>query len=79
VTINSKDNQIGILATGNSRRAMVGSVEASLKWLKTDRVDLYWVHIPDSVTPMEEIVRGFDDFVRAGKILYADLLSDFPA
>ncbi|MET0937368.1 MAG: aldo/keto reductase [Luteibacter sp.] len=68
----------GILATGNSRRAMVSSLEASLKRLKTDHVDLYWVHYADGVTPMEEIVRGFDDLVRAGKLLYAGL-SDFPA
>lgn len=57
---------------------MVASVEASLKRLKTDRIDLYWVHYADGVTPIEEIVRGFDDLVRAGKILYAGL-SDFPA
>ena len=68
----------GILVTGNSRKAMVASVEASLKRLKTDRIDLYWVHMSDGVTPVEEIVRGFDDLVRAGKILYAGL-SDFPA
>jgi aryl-alcohol dehydrogenase-like predicted oxidoreductase len=68
----------GILVTGNSRKAMVSSLEASLKRLNTDHVDLYWVHYADGVTPMEEIVRGFDDLVRAGKILYAGL-SDFPA
>lgn len=68
----------GILVTGNSRQAMVSSVEASLKRLKTDRIDLYWVHVSDGVTPMEEVVRGFDDLVRAGKILYAGL-SNFPA
>lgn len=68
----------GILVTGNSRQAMVSSVEASLKRLKTDRIDLYWAHVSDGVTPIEEIVRGFDDLVRAGKILYAGL-SNFPA
>jgi aryl-alcohol dehydrogenase-like predicted oxidoreductase len=72
---NPKD---GILVTGNSRKAMVSSVEASLRRLKTDHIDLYWVHYSDGVTPTEEIVRGFDDLVRAGKILYAGL-SDFPA
>lgn len=72
------DASSGILVTGNSRKAMVASVEASLKRLKTDRIDLYWVHVADGVTPVEEIVRGFDDLVRAGKILYAGL-SDFPA
>jgi aryl-alcohol dehydrogenase-like predicted oxidoreductase len=68
----------GILVTGNSRKAMTASVEASLKRLKTDHIDLYWVHYSDGVTPVEEIVRGFDDLVRAGKILYGGL-SDFPA
>lgn len=72
------DAKSGILVTGNSRQAMVTSVEASLRRLKTDRIDLYWVHVSDGVTPLEEIVRGFDDLVRAGKILYAGL-SNFPA
>jgi aryl-alcohol dehydrogenase-like predicted oxidoreductase len=72
------DPKAGILVTGNSRRSMVSSVEASLKRLKTDRIDLYWAHVSDGVTPVEEIVRGFDDLARAGKILYAGL-SDFPA
>ncbi len=66
------------LVTGNSRKAMVASVEASLKRLGTDRIDLYWAHWPDDVTPTEEIVRGFEDLARAGKILYAGL-SNFPA
>lgn len=66
------------LVTGNSRKAMVASLEASLKRLRTDRVDLFWVHHPDGVTPLEEIVRGLDDLARAGKILYAGL-SNFPA
>ncbi|GGD96914.1 aldo/keto reductase [Caballeronia grimmiae] len=66
------------LVTGNSRKAMVASVEASLKRLKTDRIDLLWVHQPDVFTPSEEIVRGLDDLARAGKILYAGL-SNFPA
>jgi aryl-alcohol dehydrogenase-like predicted oxidoreductase len=57
---------------------MASSVEASLKRLKTDRIDLYWAHISDGVTPVEEVVRGFEDLVRAGKILYGGL-SDFPA
>ncbi|MFT8720820.1 aldo/keto reductase [Acetobacter sp.] len=52
--------------------------DASLKRLKTDRIDIYWAHVSDGVTPLEEIVRGFDDLARAGKILYAGL-SNFPA
>ncbi len=68
----------GISRTGNSRKNMVRSVEASLKRPKTDRIDLYWAHLADGVTPIEEIVRGFDDLVHSGKILYAGL-SNFPA
>lgn len=71
-------NDSGLLVTGNSRFAMVSSVEASLKRLKTDRIDMYWLHVADGVTPTEEILRGFDDLARAGKILYAGL-SDTPA
>lgn len=66
------------LVTGNSRKAMVASVDASLKRLRTDRIDIYWAHHPDGVTPVEEIVRGFEDLARAGKILYAGL-SNFAA
>lgn len=66
------------LVTGNSRKAMVASAEASLRRLKTDRIDLYWAHHPDGITPAEEILRGFEDLARAGKILYAGL-SNFPA
>jgi len=72
------DPAAGILVNGNSRKAMLSSVEQSLKRLRTDRIDLLWVHMADGVTPSEEIVRGFDDLARAGKILYAGL-SDFPA
>src|ERR1700682_4479079 len=63
---------------GNNRKNMVQSVEASLKRLKTDRIDLYFAHMDDFVTPMEEIARGLDDLVRAGKIVYGGL-SNFPA
>lgn len=66
------------LITGNSRKAMVASLEASLMRLKTDRIDIYWAHWPDHMTPTEEIVRGFEDLARAGKILYAGL-SNFSA
>ncbi len=68
----------GLFATGNSRKAMIQSVEASLKRLRTDRLDLLWVHMPDGVTPVEELARGLDDLVRSGKVLYSGL-SDFPA
>ncbi|MBC3944595.1 aldo/keto reductase [Erwinia persicina] len=68
----------GISRTGNSRKNMIQSVESSLKRLKTDRIDLLWAHFDDQLTPLEEIVRAFDDLVRAGKIQYAGL-SNFPA
>jgi aryl-alcohol dehydrogenase-like predicted oxidoreductase len=65
-------------AAGNQRKNMVQAVEASLKRLATDYVDLYWVHIWDQITPVEEVMRGLDDLVRQGKILYAGI-SDAPA
>ena len=68
----------GISHTGNNRKNMVRAVEESLKRLDTDHIDLFWAHMSDGVTPMEEILRGFDDLVRAGKIHYAGL-SNFPA
>jgi aryl-alcohol dehydrogenase-like predicted oxidoreductase len=68
----------GLQNVGNNRKVMIQSVEASLKRLRTDRIDLLWVHMPDAVTPVDEIVRGLDDLARAGKIIYAGL-SDFPA
>lgn len=73
-----QDEKGGLLVTGNSRLNMRRSVEASLRRLNTDRIDLLWVHMPDAVTPIDEIVRGLDDLARSGKILYAGL-SDFPA
>ena len=65
-------------AAGNHRKSMMQSVEASLKRLKTDYIDLYWLHIWDQITPIEEVMRAFDDLVRQGKILYAGV-SDMPA
>ena len=64
--------------SGNHRKSMVQSVEASLKRLRTDYIDLYWVHIWDQITPVEEVMRSLDDLVRQGKILYAGI-SDAPA
>src|ERR1700736_1045585 len=65
-------------AAGNQRKSMVQALEASLKRLKTDYIDLYWLHIWDQITPIEEVMRAFDDLVRQGKILYAGV-SDMPA
>ena len=65
-------------AAGNHRKNMVQAVEASLKRLKTDYIDLYWLHIWDQITPVEEVMRAFDDLVRQGKVLYVGV-SDAPA
>jgi aryl-alcohol dehydrogenase-like predicted oxidoreductase len=65
-------------AAGNHRKNMMQAVEASLKRLQTDYIDLYWVHIWDQITPVEEVMRGLDDLVRHGKVLYVGI-SDAPA
>ena len=65
-------------AAGNHRKSMMQALEASFKRLKTDYIDLYWLHIWDQLTPIEEVMRAFDDLVRQGKILYAGV-SDMPA
>ena len=64
--------------TGNSRKVMVRSLEASLRRLGTDHVDVLMPHFPDGTTPIEEILAGFDDLIRAGKIRHG-ALSNFPA
>ncbi|WP_454811462.1 aldo/keto reductase [Labrys neptuniae] len=63
---------------GNHRRSMVRSVEDSLKRLGTDYIDLLYLHAWDFTTPVEEVLRGLDDLVRSGKIVYAGI-SDAPA
>ncbi len=63
---------------GNHRKNMIQSVEASLKRLKTDYIDLLYLHAWDFYTPIEEVMRAFDDLVKSGKILYAGV-SDTPA
>src|SRR6202040_2408477 len=65
-------------AAGNHRKSMMQAVEASLKRLQTDYIDLYWVHIWDGITPVEEVMRGLDDLVRQGKVLHVGI-SDAPA
>jgi aryl-alcohol dehydrogenase-like predicted oxidoreductase len=64
--------------SGNNRKNMVQSIEGSLKRLKTDYIDLYWLHAWDFLTPVEEVMRALDDLVSAGKILYIGI-SDTPA
>jgi aryl-alcohol dehydrogenase-like predicted oxidoreductase len=63
---------------GNHRKNLVRSVEASLKRMGTDYIDLLWIHIWDYTTPVDEILRGLDDLVRQGKVLYVGA-SNFPA
>jgi aryl-alcohol dehydrogenase-like predicted oxidoreductase len=65
-------------AGGNSRKSMVRALEASLRRLGTDHVDLLWLHMWDGMTPVEEVVRTLDDLVSAGKVLYVGL-SDTPS
>lgn len=62
---------------GNSRKNMMQSVERSLRRLRTDYLDLYYLHMWDYMTPVEEVLRGLDDLVRAGKVLYI-AISDTP-
>jgi len=62
---------------GNSRKNMMKSVERSLKRLQTDHIDLYYLHMWDYMTPVEEVARGLDDLVRQGKVLYVGF-SDTP-
>jgi aryl-alcohol dehydrogenase-like predicted oxidoreductase len=63
---------------GAHRKSLVQSLEASLRRLGTDYLDVYWVHIWDVFTPVEEVTRALDDVVSAGKVLYVGI-SDTPA
>lgn len=65
-------------AGGNTRKNLRQALDASLARLGTDYLDLYWVHAWDQTTPLEELVRGLEDAVRAGKILYTGF-SNVPA
>ncbi|ETK37908.1 aldo/keto reductase [Microbispora sp. ATCC PTA-5024] len=65
-------------AAGNHRKNLTLSLETSLRRLRTDYVDLYWVHLWDRHTPVEETMRALDDAVRSGKVLYVGI-SDAPA
>jgi len=63
---------------GASRRYIISEVEDSLRRLRTDWVDLYQIHQPDPLTPVEETLRALDDLVRQGKVRYIGC-SNFPA
>jgi aryl-alcohol dehydrogenase-like predicted oxidoreductase len=65
-------------AGGNARKNLRLSLETSLRRLRTDYLDLYWVHVWDRSTPIEETMRALDDAVRSGKVLYVGI-SDAPA
>ena len=65
-------------AAGNGRKTMVRSVEDSLRRLGTDYIDLLFLHVWDNRVPADEILRGFDDLIRQGKVLYIGI-SDTPA
>jgi aryl-alcohol dehydrogenase-like predicted oxidoreductase len=65
-------------ASGNNRKNMVQGLEASLKRMNTDYLDLFWVHGWDQTTRIDEIMRGLDDLVHAGKVLHIGI-SNFPA
>ncbi len=65
-------------AAGNQRKNLIGSLERSLRRLRTDYIDVYWVHVWDRHTPVEETMRALDDAVRAGKVLHIGI-SDAPA
>jgi aryl-alcohol dehydrogenase-like predicted oxidoreductase len=71
-------NGAALAATGNSRKAMMQSLDSSLRRLGTEYVDIFMVHFSDGMTPIEEILRGFEDLVTAGKVNYVGF-SDFPA
>jgi len=63
---------------GNHRKAMRQAIDASLKRLKTDYIDIYMPHFDDGLTPVDEIARGLEDLIKTGKVLYAGL-ANFPA
>ncbi|MFO1455172.1 MAG: aldo/keto reductase [Steroidobacteraceae bacterium] len=65
-------------AGGNSRKNLQQSLDATLRRLHTDYLDLYWVHAWDGMTPLDELLRALDDAVRAGKVLYTGF-SNVPA
>jgi aryl-alcohol dehydrogenase-like predicted oxidoreductase len=71
-------NQDDPNAGGNSRKNLMRSVEASLKRLNTDFIDLLYLHMWDYTTAVDEVMRAMDDLVRAGKLLYVGF-SDTPA
>jgi aryl-alcohol dehydrogenase-like predicted oxidoreductase len=72
------DNQHNPNASGNNRKNMMRSVEESLKRLKTDFIDILYLHIWDDLTPTEEVLRAMNDLIAQGKVNYI-AISDTPA
>jgi aryl-alcohol dehydrogenase-like predicted oxidoreductase len=73
-----KDNFTNPNASGNNRKNMMRSVEASLKKLNTGFIDILYLHIWDNLTPIDEVLRAMDDLIKQGKVNYA-AISDTPA
>jgi aryl-alcohol dehydrogenase-like predicted oxidoreductase len=63
---------------GGHRKSIVRAIDESLERLRTDYLDVYWLHVWDAFTPVDEVVQTLDDLVRSGKVLYAGI-SDTPA
>ena len=75
-SLNVRDGDLN--AGGNHRKSLVQALEASLKRLRTDHVDILWLHAWDYLTSPDEVMRALDDQVRLGKVLYLGV-SDTPA
>src|SRR5260370_15829382 len=67
-SLNVRDGDLN--AGGNHRKSLVQALEASLRRLRPDRVDIFWLHAWDYLTPPEEGMRALDDQARLGKVLY---------
>lgn len=63
-------NGRGLLAGGNGAKHVNASINASLKRLRTDFIDLYWIHVWDGITPADELLQTMADLIRAGKVRY---------
>ena len=75
-SLNTRDGDLN--AGGNHRKSLVHALEGSLRRLRTDHVDVLWLHAWDYLTPPDEVMRALDDQVRLGKVLYLGV-SDTPA
>lgn len=73
-----KTNPAAVNRIGNHRKNLMRSVEQSLARLSTDVIDVLWLHCPDGLTPLEEVMRALDDLIRQGKIHYIGV-SNMPA